>query len=68
MRYNRYYLHQFVRDKWHIIDRLDNLPVYDDERDGKDAPLVFTDSDAAIQCLDKLNEDSEPIRFNEKDK
>ncbi len=63
MRYNRYYLHQFVRDKWHIIDRLDNLPVSED-----DEVLIFSDSIVASQYLDKLNEDSEPIRFDEKDK
>ncbi len=42
--------------KWHVLDA-DNydLPIYDDEPDGRDKPIVY-DRDDAYQVADNLNE------------
>ena len=62
---NNYYLKQINPrlDAWQIIDRRTNHPVYDNERDGNDAPLVFHDYDAACEYRNQLNE-NEPAHHD----
>lgn len=54
---NSYYIKQLKSGNYHICKLSNNQPVYDDERDGNDAPLIFKDEDAAIQFRDKLNKE-----------
>lgn len=45
---------EFARGHWHVVDESGH-PIYDGERDGNDAPAVFTDPDIAAQCAAELN-------------
>lgn len=49
---------EFYPGRWHIIAP-DGMKVYDDERDGKDKPIVFTDEDRALECVDRFNAELE---------
>jgi hypothetical protein len=59
MKTHRYYIKELKSGNYHVIDRLNNIPVYDNERDGKDKPLVFNDEDNAIQFCRGMNEAEE---------
>lgn len=54
----RYYAKEFVPGRWHIIAP-SGIPVYDDAPNGRDKPLVFTDSDAAVAAAKRFNEQEE---------
>lgn len=56
---NSYYIKQLKNETYHICKLSNNLPVYDDARDGNDKPLVFKDEDLAIEYRDKLNKEIE---------
>lgn len=47
----KYHIKQFRPGRWHVVDEA-GQPLYDDERDGNDRPLIFTDPDIAQQCAD----------------
>ena len=54
---NHYYVKQLKSGDYHVCKLSNNHPVYDDARDGNDAPLLFKDEDLAIEfrnILDKL--------------
>ena len=52
---NSYYIKQLKSGNYHVCLLSNNLPIYDKEPDGNDAPLVFKDEDAAIEYRDYLN-------------
>lgn len=54
----KYHINEFRPGYWHVVTD-GGLPVYDNERDGNDAPLVFIDPDSAKECAERLNQDSE---------
>lgn len=64
MKTNKYYSKQFAHERWHIYNRNNaSIPIYDDARDGNDAPLVFTDYDKMTEYLDKLNNEIENYEY-----
>jgi hypothetical protein len=50
----RYYAKEFSPGRWHVITP-GGLPIYDDEPYGKDKPLVFTDEDRVMTCVEECN-------------
>lgn len=52
---NKYYLKELKFGKYQIINKLNNLAVYDKERDGRDMPLEFAEYDDASRACDELN-------------
>jgi hypothetical protein len=45
---------EFAPDRWHVISP-SGIPLYNDSRDGDDAPLVF-DEDHAYDCAERMND------------
>lgn len=50
----KYIIQEFRPGLFHIIDK-DNHPIYDNELDGKDKPLVFSDYDVVFKYYESLN-------------
>ena len=51
---SRYYAKEFFPGRWHVIGP-SGIPLYDDAPYGNDKPLVWTDEDAVMDCVQQCN-------------
>ena len=49
-----FYAKEYARNRWHVIAP-DGIPIYDGSLNGDDKPIVFTDEDAALDCVERCN-------------
>lgn len=54
----RYYAKEYVRGRWHVIGP-SGIPIYDGKTNGDDAPVIFRDEDAALDCAERCNMDDD---------
>ncbi len=53
----RWFAWEYARGRWHVCDRANgDLPIYDDNREGKDKPLIWKDGDEVMECVQRLNQ------------
>lgn len=50
----KYTLKEFTPYKWHVIDEA-GIPIHNESRGGDDKPLIFTNYDIAVECVNRLN-------------